>query len=515
MKLLKRYATLLLLLGLVSTLFLSNYAVAMGMGGCMMGCTTTTIIDPPRGAAFQDPATMTNISTYPGIVEVNMEAKVAPINVNGVTANLLTYNGTYPAPTIKVKKGDRLKVHFKNSLPYTGTNMMGDGKDLTNLHTHGFHVSSEGNSDNTMLSFMSGNVFDYEYDLALHSGGNLNFYHPHRHGNTAEQMWGGMAGAIEVADETSLAITSLASYETHTMVLKDISLSGSAPAAYTMDDYMNGKEGNVMMVNGKVNPVLTMKPGQVQRWKIVNASNARFYKLSLGSHTLQVIGTDGGLLNKPYPQSTILLAPGERIDVMVKASTTKGYYKLLSNPYDRGMGMMSGSGSSQQVTLLTVNVTGTAVTNSIPTTINANAVKLPVPAGITTRQITLSMDMMGMMGGSMQAYINGIAFSETNAYTAHSSLNTYEIWEVMNNSMMDHPFHQHVNPAQVISITGGDSAYKTFYTTSPAWKDTVIVPKGGSVKLLVPIKDFTGMTMFHCHILEHEDLGMMGLWDIQ
>jgi FtsP/CotA-like multicopper oxidase with cupredoxin domain len=119
-----------------------------------------------------------------------------------------------------------------------------------------------------------------------------------------------------------------------------------------------------------------------------------------------------------------------------------------------------------------------------------------------------------MMSG-MEAYVNGIAFSETNAYTAHSSVNTYEIWEVFNQSMMDHPFHHHVNPAQVISISGGDSAYKSLYTTSPAWKDTVIVPKGGSIKLLVPIKDFTGMTMFHCHILEHEDIGMMGLWDIR
>ncbi|MGZ8916471.1 MAG: multicopper oxidase family protein [Methylobacter sp.] len=497
-----------ILAGLVSTLVTTQ---AMGMGGCMMGCTSTTVIDPPRGAAFTDPVTMPNISTTPGIVEVSMEAKIAPINVNGVTANLMTYNGAYPAPTIKVKKGDLLRVHFKNSLPYSGANMMGEGRDLTNLHTHGLHVSSEGNSDNTMLSFMSGDMFDYEYDLSLHPGGNLNFYHPHRHGNTAEQMWGGMAGALEVADET----TALANYETHTMVLKDISLDGSAPAAHTMDDFMNGKEGNVMMVNGKVNPVLNMKPGQVQRWKIVNASNARFYKLSLGSHTLQIIGTDGGLLNKPYAQSSILLSPGERIDVMVKASTTKGYYKLLSNPYDRGMGMMSGSGSSQTITLMTVNVTGTAVTNSIPSTINSNAVRLAVPAGTPTRRITLSMGMMGMMGGSMEAYINGIAFSMTNAYTAHSSVNSYEIWEVINNSMMDHPFHQHVNPAQVISISGGDTAYKNFYTTSPAWKDTVIVPKGGSVKLLVPIKDFTGVTMFHCHILEHEDIGMMGLWNIQ
>lgn len=498
-----QYHAFPVVLGMVSALFVPTNASAMGgMGGCMMNCTSTTVINPPLGTAFQDPVTMPNISTTPGVVEVNLEAKIAPINVNGVTANLLTYNGAYPAPTIKVKKGDLLKVHYKNSLPNTGTNMMGASNDLSNLHTHGLHVSPMGNSDNLMLSFASGQTFDYQYDLSLHPGSNLNFYHPHRHGNSAEQLWGGMAGALEVADET----TALASFETHTMVLKDISLSGNAPAPHSSNDFMNGKEGDTLMINGQVNPVLNMKPGQVQRWKIVNASNARFYKLSLGSHTFQVIGTDGGLLNKPYPQSTLLLSPGERVDVLVKASSTKGYYKLLSNPYNRGMM----SGSSSTITMLNINVTGTAVSNTIPSTINASNVKLSVPAGTPTRQITLSMDMMGM-----KAYINGISFTETNAYTAHSFLNTYEVWEIFNNSMMDHPFHQHVNPAQVISISGGDSAYKSFYTTAPAWKDTVIVPAGGSIKLLVPIKDYAGLTMFHCHILEHEDMGMMGLWDIQ
>lgn len=485
-------------------------AMAMMGGGCMMGC-STTIIDPPRGVAFKDPAVMPNISTTPGVVEINLEAKVAPVNINGTVANLQTYNGAYPAPTIKVKKSDLLKVHFINSLPDSGLNMMGQPRAETNLHTHGLHVSPKGNSDNVMQRFSRNQTFNYEYDLALHPGGNLNWYHPHAHGNAAEQVWAGQAGALEVDDETTV----LSGYETHIMVLKDIALSGNAPAAHTDSDFMNGKEGDTMMINGQVNPVLPMRPGQVQRWKIVNASNARFYKLSLASHNLNVVGTDGGLLNKPYVQSTVLLSPGERIDVLVKASTTKGYYKLLAQPYNRG----AGASATQQITLLTANITGTSLSQSLPTSINPSAVRLSVPAGAVTRRLELSMGMMmggGMMGGGMgMATINGIAYSDTDAYTIPSMLNTYEVWEVVNNSMMDHPFHQHVNHAQVISITGGDSAYKTLYTTAPAWKDTVIVPRMGSVKLLVPVMDFTGMTMFHCHILEHEDMGMMGIWQIQ
>jgi len=269
-----------------------------------------------------------------------------------------------------------------------------------------------------------------------------------------------------------------------------------------------------MMVNGKVNPVLAMRPGQVQRWKIVNASNARFYKLNLASHNLNVVGTDGGLLDKPYAQSTVLLSPGERVDVLVKASTTKGYYKLTAQPYNRG----AGASANQQITLLTANITGTSLSQSLPASVNPNAVRIAEPAGAVQRSLTLSMGMGGMMGGG-SATINGIAFSENDgvidAYTIPSFLNTYEVWTVYNHSMMDHPFHQHVNHAQVISISGGDSAYRNFYTSTPAWKDTVIVPAMGSIKLLVPVMDFTGMTMFHCHILEHEDLGMMGVWDIQ
>lgn len=483
----------------------------MGMGGCMMGCSSgTTLIDPPRGAAFADPVTMPNLSTTPGVVEVNLAAQVAPININGTTAALLTYNGYYPGPTIKVNKGDLLKVHFLNSLPPTGVNAMGMPRNETNLHTHGFHVSPMGNADNVMQFSEGGQGFDYEYDLSLQPTATLNWYHPHRHGNAAEQVWAGLAGAIEVADEN----TALASLETHTMVLKDITLSNGVPAAHTDVDFMNGKEGDTMLVNGKVNPVLTLRPGQVQRWKIVNASNARFYKLSLASHTLQVIGVDGGLLNRPYAQSTVLLSPGERVDVLVKASTTKAYYKLKALAYNRG----AGASAKQEITLFTTEVTGSALNQTVPATINPFAARIPTPAGAVTRTINLSM---GMMGGGMgmgmmgMGSINGISYSETSAYTINSALNSYEVWTIYNQSMMDHPWHQHVHHAQVLSIAGGDSAYKNLLTTAPAWKDTVIVPAMGSVTLLVPVKDYAGTTMFHCHILEHEDMGMMGVWNIQ
>lgn len=493
----------------------SGSALAAIMGGGGGG----GVIDPPPRAVFKDPVTMPFTNPSPGVVEVNLQAVTSRININGTWANLMTYGsypgtGSYPGPVIRVKKGDLLRVNFANNLPVTtNENILGFTQNITNIHTHGWHVSPKDPADNVMRKFTPGQAtgFDldpnvnpyppYEYDTSLQPGGTLCFYHPHMHGLVAEQVWGGLAGPILVEDETTV----LSDFETHLLVLKDISISGGAPAPYTSTmEYTQGKEGDTVMVNGQVNPVLTAKPGQVQRWRILNASQARFYKLSLASHTLQVVGTDGGLLDKAYPQSYILLSPGERVDVLVKVSSTTGSYKFLSLPYSR-MGMMT----SAQITLLTLSVSsGVPVQDKIPAPINTNAKRIDPSSVKISGQKTLTLSMMGGRG-----YINGHDF-DVQPYVGYSQPGTYEIWTIVNQSNMDHPWHQHTNEGQVLSISGGDAAYANLYTQSPAHKDVIIVPKMGSVKLLMPVMDYEGMAMFHCHILEHEDIGMLAVWQI-
>jgi FtsP/CotA-like multicopper oxidase with cupredoxin domain len=270
-------------------------------------------------------------------------------------------------------------------------------------------------------------------------------------------------------------------------------------------DFQNGKEGDIVMVNGQVNPVLPIKPGQVQRWRILNASNARFYNLGFANNqggAMYLAGTESGLLDKPYARSQILLSPGERVEVLVQAGLTPGSYKFLSLPYAR-----RGTTKSAQITLLTMSVQGTAVGDTLPAVINPNAIRLNLDTtSFPKRTLTLTM-------GQMKAYINGQAFQDGNPYTINSTLGTYEVWTVKNRTNMDHPFHQHVNAAQVLAITGAAASYPP-YATLPAWKDTILVPKNGSVTMLVPVKDYAGTAVFHCHILEHEDIGMMGVWQI-
>ena len=459
------------------------------------------VIDPPPGAVFQDPVLMP-LTRSGNIVDVTIEAKIAPVNINGITANVLTYNGYSPGPTISVERGDILRAKFINSLPLTTqTNTLGYQKNITNLHTHGWHVSPQEPADYILLEILPGQTYQHQFDTALQEGGTLNFYHPHKHGLVAEQVWGGLAGALVVEDETPV----LAGYETHTLILKDISLSNSAPAAFSSMDFQNGKEGNIIMVNGQVNPVLPIQPGQVQRWRILNASNARFYKLGFANNqggVMYLAGTESGLLDKSYARSQILLSPGERVEVLVQAGATAGSYKFLSLPYAR-----RGTTNSAQITLLTLSVQGAAASDILPAAINPNATRLNLDTtSFHKKTLTLSM-------GQMKAYINGQAFQDGNPYTINSTLGTYEVWTVKNRTNMDHPFHQHVNAAQVLSITGADASYPP-YATLPAWKDTVLVPKNGSVTMLVPVKDYAGTTVFHCHILEHEDIGMMGVWQL-
>jgi FtsP/CotA-like multicopper oxidase with cupredoxin domain len=269
-----------------------------------------------------------------------------------------------------------------------------------------------------------------------------------------------------------------------------------------MGDYMHGKSGNTVMVNGMVNPVLPVRPGQVQRWRLLNSSNVRHYLLSLEGHTMYLVGTDGHLLDKPYARSQILLAPGERVEVLVKAGSTKKDYKLFSMPYAWNGNMASG-----QVTLLTLRVSGSPLSGAIPSTINPAAQRINPNNVPISGQHTLALSM-SMSNG----YINGQDF-DVNPYTIMSTVGTYEIWTITNDSGMDHPFHQHVNPSQILAINGRAAAYPD-YTAMPALKDVVLVPKMGSVTMLVPVRDYSGMAMFHCHILEHEDIGMMGMWHL-
>ena len=320
----------------------------------------------------------------------------------------------------------------------------------------------------------------------------MGFYHPHNHGTVGEQFWRGLAGGALVVEDD---VPDLQDYEEHIMIITDISIANGLPTEWTRMDYMRNL-GDIVMVNGQVNPVLNIQPGQVQRWRILNACVYRYLRVSLQNHTMYLVGVDDNLLDQPVPINDILLAPAERIDVLVKANQSPGTYTLQD--------------LNSNTPLLTVEYSGATVNDPIPATINSDTARwvasLRQMDTSSLRQVSMTLSFVRGQGA-----INGGVFGQ-NTYILESPVGTYEVWTIFNRSGMDHPFHQHVDGAVILDIRGGDRDYAQLYTSINGLKDTINVPPMGSVTMLVPVLDYTGDTVFHCHILGHEDIGMMGIW---
>lgn len=513
-------------------------------------------INPPPGNLLRNPAPI-EATRSGNIVTTALHVGPSVVQIdNGPGAELWTYNGEFPGPTLRVRSGDIVRLGLTNNLPAAGTNALGHHRTgCTNLHTHGWHVSPCGNSDNVFLHIDTGTTFNFEFNLAKQRPSSTNFYHPHVHGLVAEQMWAGLAGALIVEDgdvAPSIARYSVPGKE-YVMVLKDLSLDAQGrPAPYTHHDFQMGKEGDLVMVNGQVHPVLRMRPGEVKRLRFINASTSRYYTLSVEGHGapdmpdgFHVIGTDGGLLansvrvNTPNPELMdadgnpvtnlglspfMTIAVAERVDMLFKATMMPGTYRVFSLPYDRG------HDKRQLVTLMTVVVEGAPLDEPIPAVVNTRPEIIPQAVfdnidSFPRRTIELTMEMDDVDHDSMRNFINGIEFKGTYPnetsfkVTSRVGADSYEVWDVIDNSTMDHPFHIHTNDFRILKITcgNGEIDYAAFYDENPqmrsAWKDTLNVGKGGmSFSVLVPVTNFTGDAVFHCHILEHEDTGMMGRW---
>jgi len=328
----------------------------------------------------------------------------------------------------------------------------------------------------------------------------MGYYHAHYHHLVAEQVWRGLSGGVLIVEDE---VDVLKGFETHIMILRDISLLGAEPEPYTDRDYITGKEGAINMVNGQVNPVLRIRPGQVQRWRVLNSSTARYYKISLEGMNFHLAGTDGGLLDRPYPLRSLLLTPGERADILVKGPEKRGIYRLVSLPYDRR------ANRPEKLRLLTLECTGRPMRDKLPSSINPDARR---PA-LDIESLPKKTIRLFMTSSDPKGYINMKDFNE-DPFVLTSMTGTYEVWDILNISPMDHPFHQHTNPGMVLDVKGKGAGEVALYKNMPAWKDTVNIPFMGSVRILVPVKDFTGRAVFHCHILEHEVGGMMGIWEL-
>lgn len=437
-----------------------------------------------------------------------------------------TYNGHVPGPTLRVLPGDTLQVRLVNELP-PNTEEACPPPDpniphcfnTTNLHTHGLHVSPLPPSDDVFLHLEPGQEFPICVVLPdFHAPGTY-WYHAHKHGSTALQLVNGLAGALIVADRPGHAPVPDA--RDRVFVLQEIIGDRIREALYQEFDVEEPADGpsdvytctggspcseELFTINGCYRPTISMRPGEVQRWRFINATaTPRGYtKLQVVATTSEfqhcLIAVDGIYLPEPRLVGEWLLPPGGRADFMMRFPHA-GTYQLLRVPIQ---------GQCENQVLADVVVDGPFLNMSCPATLPAQPPYLETitdeqwrAAGGVERNLTFDIVTDPQVPCSRKFLINGKSF-DPNRIDQSIKLGAIERWNVTNTGPASHPFHIHVNPFQVIEIGGVPIPEEKRF-----WQDTVDLPPFTTVSFYSRFQTFHGRFVLHCHILNHEDWGMM------
>jgi suppressor of ftsI len=447
--------------------------------------------------------------------------------LKGPKATLENHPGSYLGPTLRLHKGQKVRIHLTNLLPIQSI-----------LHWHGMHVPADMDG-NPMYAINKGETYVYEFEVMNQAGSY--WYHSHTHSYTGLQVYNGLAGLMLVSDEEEQAINLPSGDFDIPLVIQDRSFDNENQFAYVdhMMQRMQGFKGDQIMVNGQPDFVLPVA-SRAYRLRLLNGSNSRIYKLAWDDGTpMTVIGVDGGLLEQPEQHPYIMLAPAERREIWVDFSKRKiGTELVMQNTGFAGemqggmmgggmmrgrMGGMMGGGMmgsnstslGSEFPIFKIRVTKkTSENNSLPNRLRKITALNLKDAANTGNPKTIALSMR-----HMSALLNGRSYKMNDVKADEIiPVNSLQLIEFDNDShgmmTMPHPMHLHGEQFQIVKREINPSskiANKTVASgiVDSGWHDTVLVMPGEKVTLLKPFNDYKGMFMYHCHNLEHEDLGMM------
>ena len=415
----------------------------------------------------------------------------------GKFTNTVGYNGNFLGPTILLEAGQQVQFNVHNQLG-----------DTTTVHWHGLNVSPA-NDGSPHVMIMAGETWSPHFPILDKAA--TYWYHPHLHGKTMDQVLLGAAGFIIVRDAEETALDLPRTYGVDDVPLVFQFKTFDAQKQIVMSDEMD----NAVLVNGVPDGVLN-SPAQVVRYRLLNGSSHRFFNFGFSNNKqFKQITSDGGLLDAPIAMTRLILAPGERTEILVDLSaeegntlTLKTFGAALPQGYPGGsamMGGMTGPLDNTDFKVLTINVT--APTSNPVTTIPASLTTNQVwsQSGAATRSLNFTAQPMMSM---TNFFINGLKY-DMGTVNFTTEQGKTEVWNITNQTMMAHPFHIHGNHFYVLSVNGA-----TPPPNMRGRKDVVVVPPmNGSVKLITKYENYGDANlpyMFHCHILSHEDGGMMG-----
>jgi FtsP/CotA-like multicopper oxidase with cupredoxin domain len=428
--------------------------------------------------------------------KASFAAKSGTTTMGGVNINTLSYGGgAILGPTLKIQQGEVMRLVFSNQL-----------SEPTNIHWHGLEAPASQDGYPTDVT-QAGSSFTYNFPIKDRPG--TYWYHPHPDMATASQAYRGLAGFFIVTSPEEKAFKLPEGNFDIPLVIQDKRLKNGLIYNPDSDDHTIGFFGESILVNGTPGAKMEVSTG-TYRFRLLNGSNARIYNFSLtNGMTFKLIGSDGGLLDALTDISTILLAPGERADVLVnfKGMNVGSEVFVESMPFSG-----STSQGSQAFKIMKFKVTNEIADNFIFPTKLMTLQKISESSSVATRKFNIGHMMAhGGMSGIMHP-IDGKTF-DANRRDEVVKGGSVEIWEFDNTSGAEiHPMHLHGLQFQVLKRTGGRNVIQPW---EKGWKDTVLAFPGEKVSIIIRFPDNKGKFVFHCHNLEHEDAGMMLNFEIQ
>jgi len=514
------------LAGFGSLTLLSSLAAGSLISGCV-----------DAGEADLSPTHKSSLSKWEPDVEIALKATLGEVQLfkqeatrawlyqgrvlSGDPASLQHLPDTYVGPILRFKVGQKVRIHFTNELP-----------EPTIIHWHGLHVPHEmdGHPKNVIDS---GETFIYEFQIANRAG--TYWFHPHPHGRTGPQVYYGLAGLMLISDDEESALGLPSGEFDIPLIIQDRTFNEHNQFDYLprgQFDRMAGFLGDQVLINGRPDFELSVQ-ARPYRLRLLNASNSRIYKLAWEDGSpLTVIATDGGLLEIPLQRDYVTLGPAERVELWVDFNhwVVGSKLRLQSLPFSGigASGMMGAGGSlanGASFDVLNVHVgRATSEGERLPDRLSEIQWYKPGDAVNPGQPRRFNLEMQGM-----RPTINGRSFEmEAVAKDEVVKLNNVEVWEFANRSNggnlrgrgmmggmnMPHPMHVHGLQFQVIDRQVEPDSMRDWESVQhgyvdEGWKDSVLVMPGERVKVLLKFEDFTGLYLYHCHNLEHEDLGMM------
>lgn len=409
--------------------------------------------------------------------------------------------GSYLGPIIRLQKGQSVVATINNQLAQDSV-----------VHWHGLHVPAiaDGHPSQTVLPGSS-----YKVGFPVINRAGTYWYHPHPDMKTGEQVYRGLAGMIIVSDDEERALALPRGQFDLPIVIQDRVCDTSNQWSYVPNGNV-GTLGNKILVNGQYNYIQSVAT-RAYRLRILNGSNARVYKLAWSDgEPMIVIGSDGGLLAAPSSKSYLTLAPGERAEVWRQFSGPNGTVVTLSSQTFTGVGSGGGSGLAQGAAFDVMNFridSQQTETLQPPAALSNLGFENPTSAinYNSPRSFAISQVNGHYVLNGEEFYMNQVAANE------EVQLNTLEVWEFTNTSagtLVGHPLHLHGRQFQIFSRSVDPTRLANWQTvsggfTDEGWKDTFLIMPGETVRILVRFSRYPGIFLYHCHTLEHEDMGMM------